>query len=406
MASAKVVLFRHNILKNGEHPIYLRIIKDRKSCYIKTGASCSKELWDDDLNLPKKKHPYYKELIVLIGKKKLDADKLLLGAEADTQDYSADEFSKKLRRPVQQRTQVIGYFNTVINRLEKSSRIGTANILKSTRNSLSKFIKGKDDFDFNEINNSFLTRYEEWFMARGVLPNSIFVMMRTLKTVINYAKKDEIVPTQYDPFKEFSFTKFRRIRTKKRALSKDQIQKIAAVELEAGSRLFHAKNYFLFSFYNRGINFVDMAHLKWTDIQDKHLKYSRKKTNEDFVIGMLEPSIEILNYYRMLNEGINSSFVFPILNEKYSTPKTIDNRLDRMLKLVNADLKEIGAMCGIPEKLTTYVARHSYATILKKSGIATAIISEALGHQSEKTTRIYLDSFENQVLDEASKVIL
>ena len=77
-----------------------------------------------------------------------------------------------------------------------------------------------------------------------------------------------------------------------------------------------------------------------------------------------------------------------------------------MLKIVNADLKKIAKLVGIQEKLTTYVARHSYATIMRRSGISTSIISESIGHDSEKTTQIYLDSFENKVLDEASKAIL
>jgi integrase len=118
------------------------------------------------------------------------------------------------------------------------------------------------------------------------------------------------------------------------------------------------------------------------------------------------PAIDILKYYKKTYYDGEDSYVFPILNSTHKTAKSIDYRIDRMLKIVNKDLKEIATLAKIDEILTTYVARHSYATIMKRSGVSTSIISEALGHESEKTTQIYLDTFESKVLDEASMAIL
>jgi integrase len=123
-------------------------------------------------------------------------------------------------------------------------------------------------------------------------------------------------------------------------------------------------------------------------------------------IQLLDPAIEILNYYRPMTLKSNDNYVFQILNESHNTPKSIDNRIDKVLKLVNADLKIIGEKAEIEEKLTTYVARHSAATIMKRSGISQSIISETLGHTSEKTTRIYLDSFEDETIYEATKSLI
>jgi site-specific recombinase XerD len=267
-----------------------------------------------------------------------------------------------------------------------------------------KFRNNKD-LNFLDITPSLILKYEEWFYERDVKMNSVFVFLRTFKTLINNAKKEGITKTDFNPFKDISFTKFRRIKTSKRAISKDEIILISKLDIKEGTALSDARNYFLFSYYSRGINFIDMAHLKWSNIANNRLIYERKKTKELLSIGLLDPAKLILDYYEKFKEK-ESGFVFPILNEKYNTAKSIDNRIDKMLKTVNSNLKIIGSLAGIKEKLTTYVARHSYATVMKKSGVPTAIISEALGHESEKTTQIYLDSFENKVIDEASKSIL
>ena len=404
MASIKVVLFTSKTLSNGEHPILLRVIQSRKISYISIGANCTKALWDKQENLPNKKHPLYKQLLVLIGSKKIEANKLQIELETDNIDLSAKEIKGKLKRTSNNKS-VFKYFDETIERLERTNRIGYANIFQATKNSLVNFCK-TDELEFNDITQSFLNKYEEDFLQRGVSLNSIFVFMRTLKTLLNYARKDGVVRETYNPFKEISFTKYRRIKTKKRAITKEQIRDIADLEIEAETSLFHSKNYFLFSFYNRGINFIDMAFLKWGDVKNNRLIYTRKKTKEQFTIGMLAPAIDILKYYKKIYYDGEESYVFPILNETHKTAKSIDYRIDRMLKIVNSDLKEIAKKAKIDEKLTTYVARHSYATIMKRSGVSTSIISESMGHESEKTTQIYLDSFESKVLDEASKAIL
>jgi integrase len=153
------------------------------------------------------------------------------------------------------------------------------------------------------------------------------------------------------------------------------------------------------------MNFTDIAFLKWKDILDNRLIYTRRKTNEKFNIQLLEPAVKILEYYKATGQSKND-YVFPLLSTDHITPQTIFNRKVKMLREINKNLKAVGKLAGIKSELTTYVARHSYATILKKSGVSTSLISEALGHDCEKTTQIYLDSFGNSTLDEVSKVIL
>ncbi|MEZ4939320.1 MAG: site-specific integrase [Saprospiraceae bacterium] len=405
MASSKVVLFTSKTLKNGEHPIMLRLIQNRNIKYINLHASCLPDLWDEENNLPKKQHPHFHQLKVLIRSRLLESEKAILELEQENRPYTLEELCKRMAiEQKRQQTSVLQYFEAVINRLNLSGRLGYAAVFTSTRNYLLNFREGRD-FEFADITHSFIVGFDEYLLRRGLKPNAAFVPIRTFKTLLNYAKKEGFVRVEYNPFKEFSFTKYRRDKPVKRALSREDIRKIELLELTPGTPEYHAKNYFIFSYYCAGINFIDLAYLRWENIQNGRLVYVRRKTKEQLSPIILEPAKVILKYYQ--NEFPNlAGYIFPILDEKHQSLKSKDYRIDKVLRQVNKALKEIAQQIGIESKLTTYVARHSFATNLKKKGVATALISQALGHESERTTQIYLDSFENEIIDEAVKSLL
>ncbi len=239
--------------------------------------------------------------------------------------------------------------------------------------------------------------YEVWLNRQVLEPNSVFLYLRTFNTALNYAKKEKLIKDDYSPFKEFSFSKYRRAKTKKRAISKEEMMRIAQFSLNDKFRLFQSRNYFMFSYYCGGINFVDMANLRWSNIQSGRLLYKRHKTGEDFNIILLPPTLRILAYYKQTNYLGEESFILPILSEFHKTLQQISDRIH---------LKEIGKLFEIGVPLTKYVAIHFFATIQKKSGTPTSVISKMMGLDSERTTRIYLDSFGNDVLDEAMKSLM
>lgn len=406
MASVKII-FRSNKpnKQTGECIFYLRVTHNRKQTDFKIGTA-KPEYWDFKNNIPSKKHPNYKELLVAIDKKKIEANKLIIELESNNETFTPSFIKEKIVKKNQgAKLSVMDYFKETIQRFKNSNRIGYANIFTSTANSLRTFNKNKD-FSFNEVNYSFLVKFEEYHLQRGVKPNAIFVYLRTFRTLLNNAVKDGTVAPEYNPYKDYSLAKFRNIKTEKRTLSKDEIKKIIELELEPDSQLFHAKNYFLFSYYNRGINFIDIANLKWSNIQNSRLFYVRSKTKEPFNIDLLDPVLQILNYYRKINDYTEGTYIFPILNEKHESAISKDYRVDLVLKQVNKNLKKIGEIIGVKTKITTYVARHTFANVLKKGGAKISEISEAMGHDSEHTTQIYLESFENDKLDEITKSIL
>jgi integrase len=152
------------------------------------------------------------------------------------------------------------------------------------------------------------------------------------------------------------------------------------------------------------MNFRDMATLKWKQVIKDRVIYTRLKTGKMMQFKLLAPALEILEKYKSQRGGEKDDFVFPILNKhEHTTPQQISNRINRVLRQVNAELTQAAK---VPVHLTTYVARHTYATVLKQSGISTGVISEALGHKGEKITQTYLKSFSNEVIDEANSLLL
>ena len=286
MPSAKVLLRTSKVLKNGEHPIVLRIIKDRKAKFVFTGLSCTKQFWDFNKNKPSSKHPNKFELDLFISNKITEAQAIILNLENGKKEYSSEQIKTKYKSS-SKRITVFRFMDEVIADLMKTDSIGNARIYKDCKRALSKFRNGAD-LNFNEIDASFLKRFERTYLERGVTGNSISVYMRTIRSVFNRAIAEDYCKSDIYPFKVYKISKLFS-ETSKRALTKDQVQKIIKLKLKTGSKLIHAKNVFLFSFYCRGINFKDIALLKWSAIKENRLNYTRAKTGKVYSIGLLEP---------------------------------------------------------------------------------------------------------------------
>ncbi len=402
MASIEVLLYTSKVLKNGNHPIMVRLIKDRKAKYISVGENCSKELWDSKRNLPSKKHPFSKELIIKIEKTKMEANRLLMKLEDEQSDFSADEFTKKLKNQ-SKRTTVITFLDEVISELLKADKVGNANVHKNLKNVLLRF-KEQRDFTFVELDGSFLRKFEQDLRGRGLSEVSMSVHFRTLRALYNRAIVESYAKKEADPFLEFKLSKFN-LKTQKRAIKKEEILAIASLVVEKGTSLHNSQNMFLFSYYCSGINISDILELEWSNISPEGLmEYIRNKTQQQQQVTLLPPAQKIVDYYRQFSSG---EYVFPYLDKsKHKTEVQINNRIKKVTKQINQDLKTLAQMAGIETNLTTYVARHTFATVLKRSGVEIAKISELLGHESEKTTKIYLDSFENEELYEATLNLL
>jgi site-specific recombinase XerD len=394
MASAKILLFSHKKLNDGTYPIVLQVIKDRKRKLISLGHSSTTAQWDEENHKPNKKHPNYKDLNLLLQKKIYEANKVIIELDEKGDPYTVEDIVYKLK-PKTSSTTVFKYTESQIKKLKKTGKIGNSKVYEATLSAFKKFRK-EVDLTFNQLTYRVVKDFEESLLEKKRKVNSISVYLRTLRAIYNQAIKDKIALESMYPFKE---VRIKNEVTSKRAISKEDIVKIRNLDLEPGSELDKARDYFLFSFNMRGMSFVDMAFLKNHDINDGRIQYARKKTGQKFSIKLTEEAEKIIIKYTYSTDP--NSFTFQIIDRKGQEYLDYKNAL----RLTNKKLKTLGEMAGCSIPISTYVSRHSWATIAKKAGISTAIISEGLGHDSEKTTQIYLDSFGNEVLDDANELV-
>lgn len=279
--------------------------------------------------------------------------------------------------------------------LKTLGKIRTSETYKSSLDSFRKFRKGKD-LTFRKFNHEIMIEYEAYLKARGISKNTSSFYMRTLRAVYNRAVNKGLTLQKY-PFK-YVYTGIDK--TRKRAVSVQIMKQIKSLDLSSEWKLDFARDMFLFSFYTRGMSFVDMSYLRRKDLSNGILTYRRHKTGQLLHIKWEACMQEIVNKYK--NE--QSTFLLPIVN----TNEVEEQRKQYIYSShnINRCLKKIGAMLGLSLPLTMYVARHSWASIAKQKNIPLSVISDGLGHDSELTTRIYLSSLDNVEIDKANRMIL
>ena len=396
----RIKLYTSKTLKDGTHPVLLIVTKNRQRKKISLGINCKLEDWDSNHSLVSPSRRDAKNVNDMIYRAKIKAQGILFHFEDIHKDFSLNEFEVKYKGI--NSGDVFEYFDDTIDSLRKTGKIGNANVYEGAKNTIQKF-HTKSKLNFNEVNHKFLQKFEEHLRKKGNLNNSISIHMRTLRALFNKAiKVGDCKPSLY-PFKTYEVGKLKN-ETTKLAIKKADIELIKKYKPNTTTTEELSKHLFLFSYYTMGMNFSDMAKLKWGNISDNRINYIRSKTGKKFSIKILPPVQKILIQYKSHHKKSDS--IFPILEEHHKTPTQIATRIKSGLKTMNKHMKSIGESVGIEKKLTSYVARHTWATVMKRSGVSKSIISEGLGHSSEKVTEIYLDSFENEVLDAANEKLL
>jgi integrase len=396
------ILIRDAQNKNGLYPIVLRIIKNRKVKIITLGMDCEKSNWDLKACQFNKSMPNHVQKNLVLSKLKQKAWAIIDQFNIDEVDFSLNQFEEKFRGKESSKITVLEFWEDKIKDLNLAGRTGNARAHHDTKNSFFRFCKNQKIL-FKEITVEMLDKYETHLRSTGSNDGGIGVRMRELRAVFNDAIKKGIVDEKYYPFKTYKVSKLKGKGFKK-ALSRDEVRLIENLDEIAYPHLVEAKHLFVFSYYTRGMNFFDVMKLRWESIVDDKIIYTRSKTKGRFIIKILEPVSEILSYYKKVKS--NSGYVFPILLHDNLNPIQIENRKAKKLKRFNNDLKLIAGIVGINKPLTSYVARHSYATNLKQLGVSTDLISQSMGHQNIAITSAYLKDFEDVVIDDANEKLL
>lgn len=398
MATVNLILFKGKKLKNNSYPVMIQIIHNREVRRVALGYSATEHEWDDTAKEFTRRKANYKWLNNKIKHERNDYEATLLKMEENKEDLSIDKLISILKGR-QERGSFLKFTKQLIDDMIKSRKVGNAAIYRQVSNILSTFQEGKD-LMFDDITYNWLKDFEVYHLSKGNTMNGLDVYIRTMKAIYNKAIKAGIIKAERYPFGKY---KIKVTKPKKRAISKTDIDKIKFLELPYNTPLWHSKNYFLFCFYSRGMNWVDMAFLTLENISDGRINYKRAKTGKEYSIKITDQIRDILDYY--ISQMGTRLYIFPFLKRPHD-PVLAKKDVDNSRKKFNKYLKRIGQMCNIEKKITTYVSRHSWGTIgFKELNIPIGIISQGYGHEDIKTTQIYLEEFDVESLDNANDQI-
>ena len=284
------------------------------------------------------------------------------------------------------------FADKIIQQMMEANRVGNAIVYQTAVNRLISYC-GKD-VSFEEVNYKLLDQFSHHLITSGLKQNSVSNYFRSIRAIYNKAIKLKVVERSFYPFYDISI---KSEKTAKRAILKDDILKLKHTPLEKHSTAWRSLNYFILSFYLRGISFTDLAYLTRNNIIDGRIEYKRRKTHKNYSVKLF-PEAEIL--FQQF-EVVGSKYLLPILpNDAVEDSLKTKKVIRQFIKTTNKYLKRLSVEVGLGSPVTTYTSRHSFGTIAKRLGYSNELIAEALGHEyGNKITNIYLDTFDTEVLD-------
>ena len=399
MTSVKI-MFRPSTVEGKEGTLYFRVIHERVARTVFTDCHVFRDEWDDVSSsviiAGTKERKAYLELTA--SKLKSDQerlDRIIAEKEALRVKFTADDVVTEYRKRPESMT-FSTFIRSMAERKMAARRYGTAKTYRDALASFSSFRNG-EDIAFDALDKEIICQYEAWMKDKGLKLNTLSCYLRTLKTL--YLKAVDMGLTDDKDIFSRVFTGF--ATTAKRAITIEAIRKILKLRLKDGSALAFARDMFMLSFYLQGISFVDMAYLKKTDIRNGVLQYSRKKTGQAITISWEREMQEIVDAYSHLAK--DTPYLLPIIRKQDGTER---EQYEKTEHNVNRNLKKIGEMAGLHIPLTTYVSRHSWASIMRDMGNDISVISRGLGHEDIKTTQIYLSAIDNSTVMKANKRLI
>jgi integrase/recombinase XerD len=396
-----IILDTRRKKETGKYPVKLRVTFLRKQHYYPVGGDLTEDDFllmqnpdTSDKKVDRKTKNQLNEYRVKCNAIQVRAIEII----DKINEFSFRVFENKFYQHRISSNDLIGYYEEIIQRKKKNNQIGTAANYTNSLTSLKKFCP---KLQFNDITVDFLKEYERWLLTNKKSISTVGIYLRPLRAVLNEAIAEGLITKENSyPFgkRKYQIPASRNI---KKALSLDEIGKIFRYKAIEGTWKQRARDYFIFSYLGNGINMKDIALLKLKDIDGEYIRFSRAKTLYTNRTGSMPISIylstemkEIIKRWKN-SDSTPESLLFPIIGTALNPEKERET-IKQFVKMINKYIKLIAIEVGINKPITTYYARHSFATILRRSGASTELISESLGHSSLKTTYSYLDSFEDE----------
>lgn len=373
---------------------------NRKQRYYPTGIDLTPKEWEEvNSSRPRKQYKYIKELLVATqGKAKQIVD--------DLKVFTFDLFEKRYYNRKAANNSLQQLYEDYIQKLVSDGRISTAVSYEYSIKSLKEFTPG---ISFEMVNVDFLERYERWMLENGKTSTTIGIYLRPLRSIYNIAISEGLMPVELYPFGKRKYI-IPAGKGVKKALNLADIKAIIDYKVPSGSSWERAKDYWIFSYLCNGMNVKDLAKLKYSNIDGDFLYFTRSKTERSTKGNAKQVSVYLMPEAKQIlrkwgNRKSRNEYIFPILENGMSATDSY-KAIQQCTKTINKYMKLIADDLGLDKKVTTYTARHTFSTVLKRSGASVEFIQEALGHTDKSTTEAYLDSFEEDTKKNFTRKLL
>lgn len=399
MASIRLK-FRPSTTPGKEGSLVFQIIHGRSVRRITSEYKIFACEWDKDngrIILPPPLSPRYEYMASVKSDLQWQLDRLrrmTAESEKTADTVSLDEITANFSPCTDISDSVFNFIRNQIRHKRQLGKVRSSETYRSMLNSLMHFRNGRD-LTFNMVDGGLMELYEAWMLNGGLTRNTTSFYMRILRTNYKMAVEKGLTADRH-PFRHVYCGMDK---TVKRSIPFIDIKKINGLDLSRKPSLDFARDMFMFSFCTRGMSFIDMAYLKKTDLDSGCLAYRRKKTGQLLTVEWTRQMQAITDKYK----PNATKYLLPIITREDGSER---RQYQNQMRKINRHLKDIARLAGLPLALSMYYTRHSWATIARGKDIPLAVISEALGHDSETTTQIYLDSIKSSEVDKANSMIL
>ncbi|QES88886.1 site-specific integrase [Rhizosphaericola mali] len=400
VASCEVFLDKRRIKKDNTFPVKLKVTFNRERKYYNTNVNISEYEWNC---IHQKRTP---NTLLRIKQKFKELEVSAQNCIDKIDRFTFFNFEKAYfpKRPDKHNVEYA--YREFIQELNAQERFGSANLYEC---SISALLKYKSNLRFDDVTPLFLEKFEKYIINKGLSITTVGIYIRPLRAIINREIRNENYSLNDYPFTKGKYT-IPTGRNIKKALSIETIKQIISFDTESDKLMEFYKDIWLFSFYCNGMNVADICHLKYKNMQGNIFVFQRLKTlrtyksNPKYIkVAISAPVRQIINKWSIPMENENS-YIFPLLNDSLS-PFQTKEKTRIVSHSINAQMRKIAQKIGFSGDITTYSARHSYATILLNLGAPIKLVSDNLGHSTVSVTDNYLAGFTDDfIIDYANKM--
>jgi integrase/recombinase XerD len=384
---------------NGLYPVKLRVYYKADRRLYATGVELSKDDFNRSYNSPKPQKEFRDIKLQII-----EVENKANQVATSMSTFNFENFEKKLFRSTGDNDNVIYYYQEYIKELKSMRRISTASNYDLSLKSIIAFVKNGRNIDvkylgFETITPKFLENYEEWMLEKGKKLSTVGIYLRPLRAIFNNGKTEGVIQDEIYPFGKKKY-QIPAGKNSKKALTREELGKFYKHDVIPGSEQEKARDYWFFSYQCNGINIKDIAHLKVSDYQRDVIVFHRAKTqhttkgnSKSIVVAVTDKVRAFIEKYRQGTQ--KSDYLFPIISKDMDAEKK-HKAVQNFVRFINQHVKNICKDAGITV-VSSYWARHSYATTAVRNGASMEYVGESLGHTNVKTTHGYFAGFEENV---------